>query len=182
MIEAVLLIALLGFRLLGALGVRRFATWAASAAHAMAVMLVVTATAHFVPPSVTVMPNHADLVRMVPPVVPFAEAMVYLTGVLELLGAVGLVLTATRWAAGVSLAALYVLLLPANVYAAVNDVPFNGGAPTSLWLRIPEQVLYIAIAVWVARSADRTAARRLLHVWRARVTPSAAVADRPSSL
>ncbi|MEH0820916.1 MULTISPECIES: DoxX family protein [unclassified Micromonospora] len=181
MIETILVIALLGFRLLGAFGVRRFATWAASAAHAMAVMLVVTATAHFVPPSVTVMPNHADLVRMVPPVVPFAGAMVYLTGVLELLGAVGLVLTATRWAAGISLAALYVLLLPANVYAAVNDVPFNGGEPTPLWLRIPQQVLYIAIAVWVARSADRTAARRVLHVRRSGITRSDAVADNPSS-
>ncbi|MGN9803005.1 DoxX family protein [Micromonospora sp. L32] len=176
MLEVILVMALLGFRLLGALGVRRFATWAASAAHAMAVMLVVTASAHFVPPSVTVMPNHADLVRMVPPVVPFADAMVYLTGVLELLGAAGLVFTATRWAAGISLAALYVLLLPANVYAAVNDVPFNGGEPTPLWLRIPQQVLYIAIAVWVARSADSTVARRVLRLPRSGVARSATVA------
>ena len=64
MLELVLASALLSFRLLGALGVRRFASWPASAAHALAVMLVVTASAHFVPASVTVMPNHADLVRM----------------------------------------------------------------------------------------------------------------------
>ncbi|MEU8245222.1 hypothetical protein [Nonomuraea sp. NPDC048916] len=102
---AVLLVALLGFRALGALGVGRFASWPASAAHALAVMLVMTASAHFVPESVTVMPNHADLVRMVPPVVPFAGAMVYLTGVLELLGAAGLVLVRTRRAAGMGLAA-----------------------------------------------------------------------------
>ncbi|WP_020578816.1 hypothetical protein [Actinopolymorpha alba] len=164
MLELVLVITTLGFRLLGALGVRRFASWPASAAHGMAVMLVITASAHFVPASVTAMPNHADLVRMVPPVVPFADAMVYLTGVLELLGAVGLVVAATRWAAGISLAALYVLLLPANIYAAVAHVSFNGGEPTSLWLRVPEQVLYIAIAVWVARSADSTVVRRVLHL------------------
>jgi uncharacterized membrane protein len=144
----------LAFRALGALGVRRFATWPVSAAHAMAVMLVLTASAHFVPAEVTVMPNHADMVRMVPPFLPFADALVYLTGVLELLGAAGLVITATRWAAGCALTALFVALLPANIYAAVADVSFAGGAATPLWQRIPEQVLYIAVVVWVARTAD----------------------------
>jgi uncharacterized membrane protein len=143
--------ATLVFRLLGALGVRRFRDWPASAAHGLAVMLVMTGSAHFVPASVTVMPNHADLVAMVPPFVPFADAMVYLTGVLELLGALGLVLASTRRAAGLGLAALFVTLLPANIYAAVADVPFAGGEATPLVQRIPEQLLYIAVALWVAR-------------------------------
>ncbi|GAA4226800.1 hypothetical protein GCM10023075_28180 [Streptosporangium album] len=34
----------------------------------MAVMVVMAASAHFVPASVTVMPNHAGPVRMVPPI------------------------------------------------------------------------------------------------------------------
>jgi uncharacterized membrane protein len=161
MVYLVLAGGLLGFRLLGALGVRRFGDWSASAAHALALMLLMTASAHFVPASVTAMPNHADLVRMVPPFVPFADAMVYLTGVLELLGAVGLVIPATRQAAGFALVALFVLLLPANIYAAIDHVPFHGGKPTSLWTRIPEQALYIAVAVWATRSADGTALRRL---------------------
>jgi uncharacterized membrane protein len=97
---------------------------------------------------------------------PFADAMVYLTGVFELLGAVGLVVTATRWAAGLALTALYVLLLPANIYAAVEHVPFHGESPTPLLPRILEQVLYIGAALWVARSADRTMARRVLHTVR----------------
>lgn len=149
----VLIASLLAFRALGALGVRRFGTWPASVAHAMAVMLVLTASAHFVPAGVTVMPNHADLVAMVPPFVPFAGAMVYVTGVLELLGAAGLVVAATRLRAGLALAALYVALLPANAYAAVENVPFHGEAPSPLGLRIAEQALYIAIVLWVARSA-----------------------------
>jgi uncharacterized membrane protein len=154
----VLLIALLVLRGLGALGVRRFASWPAAAAHALAVMLVMTASAHFVPESVTVMPNHGDLVRMVPPFVPFPAAMVYLTGVLELLGAVGLVVAGTRRAAGVALAVLFVLLLPANIHAAVAEVEFNGGAATPLWLRIPTQVLYIAVALWATRTAPHAGA------------------------
>ncbi|MGW7681246.1 DoxX family protein [Kribbella sp. NPDC054772] len=156
MIPVVLILGTLGFRALGALGVRRFATWPASAAHAMAVMLLFTASAHFVPASVTVMPNHADMVRMVPPFLPYAGALVYLTGVLELLGAVGLVVTATRKPAGYALAALFVGLLPANIHAAVAHVPFAGGEATPLWQRIPEQILYLAVALWVARTATIT--------------------------
>ncbi|WP_326824770.1 hypothetical protein [Streptosporangium sp. NBC_01756] len=45
------------------------------------------------------------------------------------------------------------LLLPANVYAALADVPFNGGEASPLWFRIPEQALYIAVALWGTRSA-----------------------------
>jgi uncharacterized membrane protein len=153
MIELVLVTGLLAFRLLGAFGVRRFASWSAAAAHALAVMLVMTASAHFVPAGVTAMPNHADLTAMVPPAVPFPAAMVYLTGVLELLGAAGLALRGTRRPAGLALAVLFVLLLPANIYAAVADVPFAGGEPTPLWLRVPEQVVFIALALWATRSA-----------------------------
>ena len=153
MIPLVLVLATLVFRALGALGVRRFASWPVSAAHGMAVLLPLTASAHFVPAGVTVMPNHADMVRMVPPFLPFADALVYITGVLELLGAAGLVLAATRKPAGYALAALFVALIPANIYAAVADVPFAGGAATPLWQRIPEQILYVAVAVWVARTA-----------------------------
>ncbi|TWD80488.1 putative membrane protein [Kribbella amoyensis] len=160
MIVAVLVLGTVILRGLGALGVRRFASWPVSAAHGLALMLVLTASAHFVPAGVTVMPNHADMVRIVPLFVPYADAVVYLTGVLELLGAIGLVVSATRWAAGWSLAALFVALLPANVYEAVEHIEFaNGAQATPLWQRIPEQVLYIAVAVWVARSADRTALR-----------------------
>jgi uncharacterized membrane protein len=165
MTVTVLVLAALGFRGLGALGVRRFDRWPVAAAHGLAVMLVLTASAHFVPADVTVMPNHADLVRMVPPFVPYAGAMVYLTGVLELLGALGLVLTATRRAAGWSLAALFVALLPANIYAAVEQVPFAGGEASPLWQRVPEQLGYLAVAVWAARSTrtPSTADRELVH-------------------
>ena len=158
------------FRLLGAFGVRRFGSWPVAAAHGMAVMLLMTASAHFVPAGVTVMPNHADLVAMVPPFVPFADAVIYATGVLELLGAAGLVIGATRWAAGLGLATLYLLLLPANVYAAVADVPFAGSAPTPLAQRIAEQVLYIAIALAVTARSDRAPALRLLRIRLTRTT------------
>ncbi|MFC7329638.1 hypothetical protein [Marinactinospora rubrisoli] len=163
LIPLVLLTSLLAFRALGALGVHRFRTWQASAAHGLAVMLLFTAGAHFVPPSVTVMPNSADMIAMVPPQVPAPEFAVYATGVLELAGAAGLVLPATRRAAGWCLAAFFVLIFPANVHAALNAVPLAGEAATPLVVRVPEQVLYIGVALWAAlpsraaRAAERDA-------------------------
>ncbi|NRQ38057.1 hypothetical protein HII36_40445 [Nonomuraea sp. NN258] len=151
----VLAVATLVFRLLGALGVTRFATWRISAAHGLAVMLVMTASAHFVPGSVTFMPNRDDLVAMMPPFVPFPVAMVYLTGVLELAGAVGLVLTGTRRAAGICLAIMFVLMLPANIYAAVAGVELGGEPASPLWQRIPEQLVYIGVALWAAFDSSR---------------------------
>ncbi|MET8453099.1 hypothetical protein [Streptomyces sp. NPDC005209] len=64
------------------------------------------------------------------------------TGVLELLGALGLVLARARPAAGWCLAALFVCLLPANVHAARA-------------FRIPEQLTYVAVAVTASRSHAR---------------------------
>jgi uncharacterized membrane protein len=149
-----LVAALLVFRGLAVLGVRRFASWPVSAAHALAVMTIMAAAAHFAPADVTVMPNHADLARMVPPFIPFAGILIYVTGVLEILGALGLIISKTRWAAGVCMTALFILLLPANVYAAVAEVPFHGGQASPLWLRIPQQVLYIGFALWAMRGAS----------------------------
>ncbi|TDB84183.1 hypothetical protein E1264_25520 [Actinomadura sp. KC216] len=160
----VLVVAAPALRLLGALGVRRFTDWTVCAAYAMAAMLVLTGMVRFVPDSVASMPSAQELARMVPPFVPFPLAMVYLTGVLELLIAVGLVVTRTRWSAAAGLAVMLPLLLPANIYAALNDIPLNGAEATPLWLRIPQQAAYIAIAVWIARSADSTEARRLLRI------------------
>ncbi|WP_449064234.1 DoxX family protein [Planomonospora algeriensis] len=135
----VLLVSALVFRLSGALfGLARFAAWRVSAGHGLAAMLVMTASAHFVPSDVTFMPNRADMVAMVPPFVPFPSLVVYLTGVLELAGAVGLVLPATRRAAGICLALLFVLMLPANVHAALAEVTLAGEAATPLWRRVPE--------------------------------------------
>jgi len=140
----------LAFRALGALGVGRFATWRVSAAHGLAVMLVFTGTAHFTPDSFTQMPSHDDLTAMVPPWIPAPDLMVYVSGVLELLGALGLVLSETRRAAGVCLALLFAAVLPANIYAAMNDIPLNGDPATPLWFRIPEQIVYVAVALWSA--------------------------------
>ncbi|WP_031090568.1 hypothetical protein, partial [Streptomyces sp. NRRL WC-3549] len=126
----------------------------------MALMLVATAAAHFAPSDTGVMPGHDDLTAMVPPFVPFPGAVVHVTGVLELLGAAGLVLTSTRPAAGLGLAVLFVLLLPANVHAAVEGIPLGDDPAVPLWFRVPEQLLYIGLALWTATAAGAAGLRR----------------------
>ncbi|MFK0256618.1 hypothetical protein [Streptomyces sp. NPDC090445] len=148
------------FRLLGAFGVGRFATWRVSVLHGLAVMLVFTASAHFVPSALGPLPGHHDLVAMVPPFVPLPRLAVYVTGVLELIGAAGLVKEATRPTAGLGLAALFVLMLPANIHAAVEHIPFNGESATPLWFRIPEQAVFMAIALWAYVPTRAATARR----------------------
>ncbi|MEV6772959.1 hypothetical protein AB0N05_30420 [Nocardia sp. NPDC051030] len=152
MLTTLLLMAVptLLFRVLGAVGVTRFATWRVSAAHGLAFMLLMTGASHFAPDSVTVMPTHADSLAMLPSWIPFPDFTIYFSGALEWLGALGLVITRTRTLAGIGLAILFVFLLPVNIYAYVNDIQFNGEPPTPLWFRIPEQFVYLAIALWAA--------------------------------
>lgn len=106
------------------------------------------------------MPNHDDLVAMVPPAVPSAGPVVYVTGVLEVAGALGLLFTATRRVSGIGLALLFVAMLPANVHAAVNSIPLGDAPATPLWFRIPEQILFVATALWAASGTRAGSPRR----------------------
>src|SRR5687767_13424868 len=93
--------------------------------------------------------------------------MIYVTGVLEAAGAIGLLVPLLRTAAARGLIALLVALLPANVYAAVTGVAVGGAAATPLWFRTLLQVFWIGV-VWQTAlsagsrdaSADRQGASR----------------------
>ena len=56
--------------------------------------------------------------------------VIYLTGVLEIAGAVGLLIPRTRRLAGICLVLMLAALFPANVYAALNEVSLRGQAAT----------------------------------------------------
>ena len=76
----------------------------------------------------------------------------HISGVLELLGAVGLVLPQFRRFAGICLIALLVGMFIANVNAAQRGVTLRGKPPTPLWLRAPMQILIIALLWWATRA------------------------------
>ena len=139
----ILALSCLIFRALGFAGISAFATWQASARDALSLMLVFTGVSHF-----TFMKE--DFVRMMPASIPWPRAMVYFTGVCEIAGAVGLLFPEFRRAA-YALIAFFLAVLPANIHAARAGVTLRGKPATSLWLRIPMQILFIAIAFWAAR-------------------------------
>ena len=139
----VLFVSLFVFRGLGVLGVPLFLTWHDSALWALSVMVLFTASAHF-----TALKE--DLIKMVPSFIPAPRHIVFITGLLEIAGAVGLLIPPVRMAAGICLALLFVVMFPANIKAALRQVPLRGRPATPLWLRFPMQVLLIALAVWIA--------------------------------
>lgn len=133
------------FRGIGALGVAAFATWQHSACYALAIMFVFTGIAHF-------NKMKHDLVRMVPAVFPRPLLLVYFTGVLEFMGAVGLLLPRFRSLAGVCLILLMIAMFPANVSAALKGTTLRGKAATPVWLRAPMQLLFIGLLWWASRT------------------------------
>ena len=139
---AVLIGSLFLYRALGALGLSLFVTWIASARFALATMFVFTAVSHFAP-------MKRDLIAMVPPSLPRPDLLVFATGVLELAGAVGLLIEATRVWAAYGLILLMAAMLPANISAARRGIELRGRRATPLWIRVPMQILFVAWAWYV---------------------------------
>jgi uncharacterized membrane protein len=135
--------SLLVFRASGLVGVAMFATWLASARAALAVMFLFTSMSHFTP-------MKKDLIAMVPASLPRPGVLVFITGIAEALGAIGLLIPTTRFWAACGLIALLLALLPANISAARRGLLLRGRPATPLLLRIPMQVLFIGWA-WVVR-------------------------------
>jgi len=84
---------------------------------------------------------------IVPPYVPQPRAVVLVTGVLELLGAVGIVIPATRRLAGAGLLFLTLAVTPANVYMLQNAPSYH--VPYwALVVRLPLQLGLLALIAW----------------------------------
>jgi len=85
---------------------------------------------------------------MVPPQFPNPGALVTLTGIAELAGAVGLLVPAVaRWAA-YGLILLLIALFPANVYASRIGHRIGGRPHTPMVFRLPLQLLWIGLLWW----------------------------------
>ena len=76
----------------------------------------------------------------------------FVSGFFEILGA-GLLVPRVRRAASWGLVALYVAVFPANVTMALRDIqPAGVHIPEALlWLRLPLQLVFIALALWVGK-------------------------------
>jgi uncharacterized membrane protein len=141
---AVLFGSLLLYRGAGSLGIDAMATWPAATRWALATLFLVTASAHF---------NRMkeDLVRMVPAWVPAPRLTIYLTGVCEILGAIGLLFPGTRRWAGLALILFLIAIFPANVKAAKQRLPIMGKPAPPLVQRLPMQLLLIGLLWWTSQ-------------------------------
>jgi uncharacterized membrane protein len=85
--------------------------------------------------------------RIVPTWIPWPRAAVLVSGVFELLGAVGILIPITRRAAGIGLFLLTIAVTPANVFMLQHAELFN--VPRwALIVRLPFQVLLLALILW----------------------------------
>ncbi|GAA4716431.1 DoxX family protein [Brevibacillus fulvus] len=125
------------FRLFGQVGFIAFAEWSTCLQAAVAIMLLLTASAHWGK-------RRADLIRMVPPLFPKAEWIVTVTGWLEIAGAVGILLPATSPAASICLALLLIAMFPANVRAARLKLTIGGRPTPRLAVRTVLQLVFVA--------------------------------------
>ncbi|BBZ50891.1 DoxX family protein [Mycobacterium heidelbergense] len=138
-----LLLSTIAARSIGWLGVGYVNSWTAAIAVGLAAMFVLTGFSHFA------LPLRRDLIAIVPPRLPAPGLLVTVTGLLELLGAVGLLVPATRMAAAVCLLVLMLAMFPANVYASrMPDPPKS--MTTRLPLRMAIEVVFLAAAIAVA--------------------------------
>src|ERR1700691_5801406 len=85
--------------------------------------------------------------RIVPPVIPWPRAAVLVSGVFVLLGAMSILIPATRRAAGIGLFLLTIAVTPANVYMLQHAELFN--VPRwALIVRPPFQLVLLALILW----------------------------------
>ena len=93
--------------------------------------------------------------KIVPPYIPWPRAAVLVSGVFELLGAVGLLWPPTRRAAGIGLFLLTIAVTPCHIYMLQRPDLFAAIPLWALWLRLPIQVGLLALIAWCARPERR---------------------------
>ena len=114
---------------------------------ALSAMLLLTCIGHFKFPK--------GMAMMIPDFIPAKVQFVYITGIFEFLAAIGLLIPSTERITGILLIIFFVLVLPANISAAIRRIDYEKGTiggpgPEYLWFRIPFQLLLIFWVYWFA--------------------------------
>ena len=110
----------------------------------LAALFVAAGVNHFI--------NPGPYVRIVPPYLPAAEALVFWSGVFEVLGGVGLLIRPVSRFAAWGLIALLVAVFPANLNMALHPADFATIPAWVLWARLPLQAVLIAWVWWTGLS------------------------------
>jgi uncharacterized membrane protein len=160
LVFAVLAVVFAALLLLDALGLRPawLRSHRAKMRLALAAMFLLAASGRLVNPD--------GLVQMIPDFLPLRREALYLSGLFELLGAIGLLVPRTRQLAGWGLITLMLVVFPANVNVALHNLQLPGipASPLEQWVRLPLQLVLIGLTWWATRPGlapqrtDRTVA------------------------
>jgi len=110
--------------------------------YAVAALFVGTGVAHFLWPSV--------FVRIMPPYLPRPLLLVYLSGIAEGLGGLGVLVPALRVYAGWGLILLLCAVFPVHVYMVRHPEAFADIPLWALYARLPLQFVLMAWVYWTA--------------------------------
>ena len=126
---------------LGITGITREVNYSLSGRIAMAAMLLLTASGHFL--------FVKGMTAMIPDFIPFKKEMVLATGIIEIAAAIGLLISEIQHLTAWLLILFFILILPANINAAIKGIDYQKGTPDGpglnyLWFRVPLQLFFIA--------------------------------------
>jgi uncharacterized membrane protein len=94
-------------------------------------------------------------VAIMPPYIGFHREIVYISGVFEILGAIGILIPALRQWAGNGLLLLVVCVSPANIHMWLHPELFPDVPPALLSIRLVVQVALLALIWWCTRKPAR---------------------------
>ena len=88
-------------------------------------------------------------VDIVPKYMPFALFLVYLTGIMEIAGGLGIIYPETREITGRLMVLFLLAIYPANFNMWINDIPYNGTRLSTQGhlIRLSVQILLIGAAL-----------------------------------
>ncbi len=107
----------------------------------LALLFIVASSLHFI--------TDVEL-KIIPPILPLRREALYITGIFELLGGIGLLIPRFQRAAAWGLVALLVAIFPANIYHAVKNIQLGGflNSPFYHVVRLPLQAVLIWWTLW----------------------------------
>ena len=119
------------------LNIRKYACWG------LGLAFIFFSIGHFV--------KTEGMVEMLPSWVPFRLALVYLTGLIELLVGIALFMPRYHLFAAKFAIAIFIIFFPVNIYAALNGIGLGGHqwGPVYLLIRGPLQIILIAWAYFL---------------------------------
>lgn len=119
---------------------------------------VILVALYFLIGGVTHFTSPEFFVAIMPPYLPYHLEIVWISGVFEILGGLGLLIPRTRLLAGYGLIALTIAVSPANIHMAMNPNLFPDVSSALLYFRLVLQ-LFLLWLIWFSFGAERGARR-----------------------